>query len=90
MKDDLRFLSTKLQEIQADINDLKEDKESSRAQKKYMTLKEASEVYAQNLKTLRRKASKREIPMVKQGKNILIPVKQFERWLARNSRSFEG
>ncbi len=50
--------------------------------KKIMTLKEISDTYGFSLWSLRYKASKREIPLIKIGRRLYVNVADFEEWLA--------
>lgn len=49
--------------------------------KKYMTILEASEYCGLSKWTLYRHTSRRDIPMLKYGSKVLIPMDEFDEWL---------
>jgi len=49
--------------------------------KKYITVKEASEYFGLSESTLYHLSARREIPMLKYGSKVLIPMDEFDDWL---------
>ncbi len=60
--------------------------------KKYLTIKQAAEYSGLSIHTLYRLSSRRELPMLKFGSRILIPLDEFDKWLQkyRVTEKFEG
>ena len=51
--------------------------------KKYLSITETSEYFGLSKWTLYRLSARREIPMLKYGSKILIPIDDFENWLEK-------
>ena len=51
--------------------------------KKYMTIIEASKYFGLSESTLYHLSAKREIPMLKYGSKVLIPMDEFDEWLQK-------
>jgi len=76
----LEAIEQKLEQIASFVENQQIDKPSISG-KKMLTLQEASEAYGFSIWSLRYKASRREIPLVRIGRRLYINVTDFEKWL---------
>ena len=58
-------------------------KGGSRMGKKYMSISEASVYFGLSESTLYHLSAKREMPMLKYGSKVLIPMDEFDEWLQK-------
>ncbi len=58
--------------------------------KKNLSIDEAAKVYGLSKSWLYKKSMERSIPILKVGSRVLIPVVDFEKWLARCRADKEG
>lgn len=48
--------------------------------KQYYSVKEAAEVMNVSTATIRRMVERKELPYIKAGSRVLIPIKHFDKW----------